>query len=128
MISSNHGYGREPRGITQTDMTDMECFDLCGPKLRRVINNAQIRWSAKNLFIEGCVRRNMSDEEISEHVRNNDRRTVARLEAERDAGKGVWSLKGFKLKTSRHVKAERYGSPEFRKAALERALERSNLN
>jgi hypothetical protein len=77
--------------VTKTDMTTMECFDLLGPELRRVINNARIIWSTKDLLHVGVLQRGISDHDLAETVRNNDLKMLARLNAERDALQGVWA-------------------------------------
>jgi hypothetical protein len=87
---TNYNYGNDLRR-TKTDLSTMECFDLLGPKTRRVVNDARILWSTRHLFIDCALRMNLSDEDLAEYVRNHDRKTLARLEAEREAMAGVWS-------------------------------------
>jgi hypothetical protein len=127
---SNYGYGHQPTNVTNTDLTDLECFDLCGPLLRAAIRDARVMWSAKNLFIEGMVKRGWSDERIATHVNANDVRQAAILEKERDTLTGVWSLDGFEIKDNRWRPEPRLVvAPKDRaarlKAAADRALARS---
>jgi hypothetical protein len=93
MANYNYGTIRDGAGATDQSVRVVvfHAFDQLGPLTREVINNARIMWGPVDLLTGGVQQRKMTDEALAALVKGNDAKMHQKLEAEREACKGVWA-------------------------------------
>lgn len=92
---ANYNYGTIRDGAASDKQSVrvvvFHAFDQLGPLTREVINNARIMWGPVDLLTGGVQQRKMTDESLAALVKGNDAKMHQKLEAEREACKGVWA-------------------------------------